>query len=79
MKVKVKRNKKSNEIKFPCLMVLFEGESRELILLATSKSDDGTYEGTIIKGNSVTSIGVQSEDWASAFKPFNGSITLSNN
>ena len=75
MKVIVNKDSKAGNVKYPCLMIAEDGD----ILLAT-KEDDVCLTGTIIvREDDELNIGHCCTGWAkSAFKPFNGSITLSN-
>ena len=73
MKVEINNKEQNNEIKFPCLM---EAEGDYTIILATSEIEGGYLCGVCLKG---TFEGQFADDWLKIyFKPFNGSITLSN-
>lgn len=75
MKVTVNEDNKASDVKYPCLMIANDGD----ILLAT-KEGDVCLTGTVVaRGDGASDIGHHCTGWAkSCFKPFNGSITLSN-
>jgi len=75
MKTKVNEIKGENEIKFPCLM---RGTQSSIIILATEQRLDGGFIGTKICGDGCSEDGVYSRDWSDKFRPFKGTITLSN-
>ena len=69
MKIEINNKEQNTEIKFPCLMVSKNGN---IVIMTKQK------EGFAVKHNS-EKIGYYSTDWdMSVFKPFTGSITLSN-
>lgn len=70
MKVTVNEDSKANDIKYPCLTIDDDG----LIVYMMSRR-----VGVVIKGDGVYPEGHSSKSWErGTFKPFNGSITLSN-
>jgi hypothetical protein len=72
MKVEINNKEQNTEIKFPCLM---QSKISDLIILATSfngKSVTGTVLTKDYLGTRPTTLD------KSIFKPFTGSITLSN-
>ena len=72
MKVEINNKEQNTEIKFPCLMI---SENEQTIILATREKDD-VLSGFALKHNKELHF---SKFWArKLFKPFNGSITLSN-
>jgi hypothetical protein len=72
MKVEINNKEENNEIKFPCLMI---SDNQKSVIIATEQCGDRLH-GFALKNNQGLHF---SKDWAkSVFKPFNGSITLSN-
>ena len=75
IKSEVIRKVTEEKIDFPCLMVC---ENTGAIILAAGKTGNGTYAGTLLKGNAATP-GYYSEKWnKDSYTKFNGSITLTN-
>ena len=73
MKIEINNKEQNTEIKFPCLM---ETDGGYTIILATSEREGGYLCGICFKG---TFEKTYANDWLkSHLKPFNGSITLSN-
>jgi hypothetical protein len=77
MKVEINKNKTEKEIEFPCLMK----SDDDVVLFAIGKGDRG-YDGCIIKPykkESPVSGVMKFNYWdEKVFKPFKGSVTLSN-
>lgn len=72
MKVEVKENETEKELKFPCLMVR-DSEDKYIVLFSKCGC------GTVISKSNNHEIGDYYHTWLmSSFKPFNGTITLSN-
>lgn len=75
MKVTVTEKENEKDIEFPCLM-----KWDDIIILATKKVGNEIC-GTTVNRSSGWNIGTYSDDWSGlkdGFKPFNGTITLSN-
>jgi len=69
MKIKINNKEQNTEIKFPCLMI-----SKDNGIVLMTEPEKGT-----VLNNFPNPIGYYSEEWYMPnFKPFNGSITLSN-
>jgi hypothetical protein len=69
MKIEVNNKEQNTEIEFPCLM---ESKSGKVYLILTL-TEGGTYKGTCLNNGNYSSY------WGiDGFKPFNGTITLSN-
>ena len=68
--VKVDENEKDTEIEYPCLMI---SKINQTIILFTDYRD-----GTVVREGIGESVGYHSSSWVmGGFKPFKGSITLS--
>jgi hypothetical protein len=73
MKVEINNKEQNTEIKFPCLM---ESEDGKTVIVATSYKDEENIEGFALKNPHSIHHSIY---WhKKVFKPFNGSITLSN-
>lgn len=85
MKIEINNPKsQKEELKFPCLMYMKLIESNDIqIVLATEYGENGNYhfKGTKISKSKDDTypLGDYSTEWiTNDFKPFEGSITLSN-
>ena len=74
MKVEVNESKTEKKIEFPCLMI---HEKTGNVIIATGKTSCN-YIGVMVNQDELHGIGRYSETWVDTFKPFKGSITLSN-
>ena len=73
MKVEINNKEENTEIKFPCLMI---SDDKSTIILATSFKRKTAINGLSLKHPDGE---IEKDIWAGEFfKPFNGSITLSN-
>jgi hypothetical protein len=72
MKIEINNKEQNTDIKFPCLMI---SDNENTVIIATEKKSDNLHGFALKSG-----FGIHfSKDWdMSVFKPFNGSITLSN-
>lgn len=69
MKVTIEKNEeKEQEITFPCLMIV---EETEVIILASSKNKDRTYNGVCLHvgNNNAIFSGEYKDYWSEKFKP----------
>jgi hypothetical protein len=73
MKVEVNESKSEKDIEFPCLM-----KFEETIILATEYGCQGIEGFCLKKGKSFKEVGDFHDSWTIDFKPFKGTITLSN-
>jgi hypothetical protein len=73
MKVEVKENETEKELQFPCLMIHENG----MIIIATEKRKNGYNGSVLINVNTTVNVGEHGV-FNQMFKPFKGSITLSN-
>jgi uncharacterized pyridoxamine 5'-phosphate oxidase family protein len=74
MKIEINNKEQNTEIKFPCLMISNDGKA---VIVATKEGDRPTrIEGFALKDKEGVHFCTK---WMKEnFKPFNGSITLSN-
>ena len=73
----IKTNVVENKLQFPLLM---EGVHTSFVVLVTAINDSEEYSGTVVKGSPLHTVGYKSDSWDSTgFKPFNGTLELSNN
>jgi hypothetical protein len=73
MKVEVKETETEKELQFPCLMEYEDHECGRIIIMAIGKNGNH-YIGLRLSQN----VGEYATNWTRYFKPFKGSITLSN-
>ena len=71
MKIDVKENKTKKDTKYPCLMIADNGS-----IMLMKKAGHGVL---LVNGGECISVGDYGTGWnMSMLKPFNGTITLSN-